>query len=222
MKHTLMILAMLAACQTLQANAQGAPSTSTELPIQNAEPCLHVKRIHMNSNAVPQGGRIEVTIPLEATSCEVVYRQPERLPSPQGLVIDSPTLFRLYPGSTFNNDKRRGAGQGASGTAATSRKLEYHLVVEALPDAAVGKQDLVARVSYEALDKAGQQSPREQTLTIPITIVPAGTRVKAQHQPGSREKRDTIILIALAPLLVPLMLLGSIAYFVQHGQWPSS
>jgi hypothetical protein len=182
---------------------------------------LTVKKIHTDSNAVPQGGRILITLQMEATSCEVVFRQPERLLSPQGLVIDPQSPFRFYPGSTFSNEKRRGTSDDASGAAATTRKLEYRLVIEALPNAAVGKHDLVARVSYQAVDKAGNQSPREQTLSLPITVVPMGTPV--QRSPENKFKDVTVkvlVGIALVPLL-PLMLLGGIVQYIQHGQWPS-
>lgn len=175
----------------------------------------------MNSNAVPQGGRIEVTIPLEATSCEVVYRPPERLLSPQGLVIDTSSPFRFYPGSTFSNTKRGGTGQDTSGATATTRKLEYHLVVEALPTASVGPQNLVATLSYQVVDSAGNLSPREQTLSVPITVVPMGTPVKSNSEHRFKDVAVTVLVgIAMVPL-IPLMLIGGIVQYIQHGQWPT-
>jgi hypothetical protein len=94
--------------------------------------------------------------------------------------------------------------------------------VEALPDAPVGDQNLVATLSYQTVDSDGKLTPRRQTLSVPIKVVPAGTRVQPQSQRSAREKRESIILIALAPVLLPLMLLGGVVYFFQYGHWPSS
>jgi hypothetical protein len=51
--------------------------------------------------------------------------------------------------------------------------------------------------------------------------VPAGTNVPPRSENRAKQVGTSVLLaVAMVPLL-PLMLLGSIVYFFQYGQWPS-
>ena len=191
-------------------------------PQPDAKPCFKVDKVQTNADAVAQGGRISVILRLEATGCDVasLQRDTGRV---EGLAFAEQSPFRVAGGSTSYSQTHSATKLDAATDAPLiTRRLEYSLLVEAMPDAPVGDQNLVATLSYQTVDSDGKLTPRQQTVSMPIKVVPAGTQVQPQNQRSAREKRETIILIALAPVLVPLMLISSIVYYMQHGQWPSS
>ncbi|MFI5103277.1 MAG: hypothetical protein ACHP79_00005 [Terriglobales bacterium] len=218
MKRILIILTMLATCLPLPSVAQDEPE-----PQPDAKPCFKVDKVQTNADAVAQGGRISVLLRLEAKGCDVVYQQRETGSKVAGLSFDERSPFRVTGGSTSYSQTHSAIELDAATHAPLiTRRLEYSLLLEALLDAPVGDQNLVATLSYQTMDAAGTLSSRQQTLSVPIKVAPAGTRMQPRHQPTAKERRETIILIALAPVLLPLMLISSIAYYIQHGQWPSS
>jgi hypothetical protein len=215
MKRTLLILPMLTAILSLSLPlaAQEAPQTQPD-----AKPCLKLKKVQTDANAVPQSGTIQMTLHLEAVNCAIAYQRSTNPFTVQGLAMDNQSPFRVTSGATWYSKIEPLKGDSARETA---RNLEYRLQVNALADAPVGKQDFVATLSYQTVDGEGQLSMQEQSISIPIKVVPAGTHVKQRIEHDSKEVTKTVVLIALSPVLIPLMLIGGVVYYFQHGQWPN-
>jgi hypothetical protein len=207
MKRTLMFIALIAVC--LPAAAQ---------PGSAAKPCLHLKKVVTDAAAVAQGGSLQVALQLETKHCALLYQGEDTRFELQGLTIPDQQAFLVYAGSTRYLKIEPPQATNAPNTA---RRLVYELRVDAPRKAPLGKQDLLATVSYQAEDDEGLQSPQQLRLSIPINVVPAGTNVPPPSENRAKQVGTSVLLaVAMVPLL-PLMLLGSIVYFFQYGQWPT-
>lgn len=230
MKWTIIFVAILAACLPMRALAQepsealpadqaspvAVPAPSSAQPI--GQPCLKLKKVTANAGAVAQGGRIGLKLQLETRECALPYQRSSSPSVVQGLVFQERSPFRVDRASTsFGKIEAPAAGAASE----TVRKVEYLLSVEALPEAPLGTQKLDAVVTYQAVKSDGTLSTEELPLSIPIKVVPAGTRVPPHSEYGFKHVATTVaVAIVMIPLL-PLMLLGGIVQYIQHGQWPT-
>lgn len=204
MKTKLITLGMLAACSPLFSVAQAAPGVSTEIQSRPAtEPCLKVKKISTGTAAVPAGQWINVSLRLESASCKIAYQLGERHSSAVGLYLAPTSPFRLAEGSTTYRKLHR--KDGSAGLSGTAQKIDYELVIKAPPDVPVGKQTMDATVRYQVLNSNGDFESREQSIAIPLEVVPAGTHM---HESGAEKFKEAakiagfaVLILVLSPLL---------------------
>jgi len=83
-------------------------------------------------------------------------------------------------------------------------------------DAPVGPHQLHGKVWYQPIRSDGVFPPQQMEIVVPITVVGRGVAVRNNvdyariNGSNSRENRDLIWLILLAPILIPLSILAAI------------
>ena len=217
---TLIFAAMLAACLSMQlaaqepSHAQSAdqPLASAAHPQSEAQPgappCLKLRKVTPDADAVPQGGRIGLKLQLETRECALPYQRSSSPSVVQGLVFQERSPFRVDRASTsFGKIEAPAAGAASE----TVRKVEYLLSVEALPEAPLGTQKLDAIVTYQAVKSDGTLSTEELPLSIPIKVVPAGTRVPPRSEHSFKQVAEVVLVAIVMVPLLPLVLLAGLA-----------
>jgi len=176
---------------------------------QEAQPCLKVKKIWMSSNAVPQGGVLDVKLQLITNrGCRLLTADTYLAPS-NDLYIDPASGYRLVGSSADYQGLKRSKAHGA-----LARRITYRLKLLASADLQTGESQMPVVIVYKAADQAGTIADQRMELTLAVPVAPAGTPVKANPE---RSVWETVGDVAVTVAISPIMLLVTLGYYLFTG-----
>ncbi|HEX7286464.1 MAG TPA: hypothetical protein VF532_09790 [Candidatus Angelobacter sp.] len=88
-----------------------------------------------------------------------------------------------------------------------ARDLLLTVYLGSVPEIATGQHQIPAALTYTALDAKGNLSTETLKFDLPLKVVAQGTAVKYQDPASKLRAKDYILIIVLAPVLIPLSLI---------------
>ena len=181
------------------------------VPAGAQEPCLKVKKISTEYDALQQGKQLLVMAQLNAHDCGVPVADFLKGRNQSGTNWEHLSLQTASePGLTVSPERFDFHAAKKDG----AREVYVTMRIKAEPDTALGVHEIPATLTYRAAHNGGDPANQELQFKIPVTVVDANKHVKYQSLSPQRgwSKWNLVweipLAIASLPIVLPLMMLG--------------
>lgn len=169
--------------------------------------CMTLKKVETDFDALRAGSSLVVYLHFVRTrKCHILAPGAQNVSRPELAIVPLPGLAVKSIDLSFGDIDRIGdtALPGA-------RKFLLTVRIEADPEITPGQLEIPAALTYTALDKKGNPAQETVKFNLPVKVVARGTPVQYQGPNSKLSPWAWAAIIALSPILVPLVLIAWLA-----------